>query len=159
MIEFNTESYNFMTFDPNRLDHVKAKMALSSDSSVRRFLNDTVDMFLVPDEGYELTNSAFLVSRGNQICGYIALFDYFDHLDMHYAVMKSQRGFKYSLYETTGCSILKETSQKLFEMEPAIDFLKLDISMNNINSARAAISAGYQLYDGTYGMQEYRKYR
>ena len=159
MIKFSSEHYEFMTFDPKRLDHVKAKCFLRTNIDVRLFLNDTIDMFLVPDSGNSLTDSAFLVARDDKICGYIALFDYFKYLTMHYAVIPSYRGYKFSLNETTGCSILRESSYELFKMVPAIEFIKLDIDINNIRSKKTALNAGYNIYNQTNEMYELRKYR
>lgn len=159
MISFRTDNYEFMTFNPKRLDHIKAKCYLRTDLDVRKFLNDSVELFLTPNKDEVLTDTAYLVARDDKICGYIALFDYRKYIEMHYAVISSYRGFKFSLKETTGASILKEASNKIFEIAPAIEFLKLDINENNINSKRAALSAGYELVGKVCDMEEYHKMR
>ena len=160
MLEFSTENYHFMTFDPNRLDHLKAKMYLNTDPDIRRYLGDSIEEFLeVPDQ-YSLNDAAFLVSRNDKIIGYVALFDYYRFLDMHYALLWSARGFTFSKTESTGTSLIKETSSAVFKRTPALDFIKLYINKNNINSMRAAQNAGFKLYGEVADYNfEYRKYR
>lgn len=161
MIKFNTENYEFMTFDPYSLDHLKAKTYLVTDLSVRKYLGDISDILQSP-VSTGLTDSAFLVARNDKIVGYLALFDYYKHIDMHYAVISSHRGFKYSLTETTGASIVREASDELFKLVPAIEFIRLYIDKNNINSRRAAESAGFKLYGEVHPELEtdiYKKYR
>ena len=160
MLEFSTENHHFMTFDPNRLDHLKAQMYLNTDPDIRRYLGDSIEEFLeVPDQ-YSLNDAAFLVSRNDKIIGYVALFDYYRFLDMHYALLKSARGFAFSKTESTGTSLIKETSSAVFKRTPALDFIKLYINKNNINSMRAAQNAGFKLYGEVADYNfEYRKYR
>jgi RimJ/RimL family protein N-acetyltransferase len=160
MLEFSTENYHFMTFDPNRLDHLKAKMYLNTDLDIRRYLGDSIKEFLESPDQYSLNDAAFLVSRNDKIIGYVALFDYYRYLDMHYALLGSARGFVFSKTESTGTSLIKETSSAIFKRTPALDFIKLYINKNNINSMRAAQNAGFKLYgEVAYYNFEYRKYR
>ena len=158
MIKFNTEHYDFMTFDPKRLDHLKAKMYLATDLSIRKYLGD-VTVFLEDTEEKGLMDSAFLVGRNDKIVGYLALFDYYRHVDFHYAVIPSHRGFKYSLTETTGASIIREASDELFKITPVIDFIRLYIDKNNINSLRAAESAGFSYCESVLQTDIYKKFR
>ena len=155
MFSFNTPNYEFMTFNPKRIEHVKAKCFLVTNPEVREYLNDTIDKNLNPKN-----NNAYLVSRDDRIVGYLGVFDLRDYLELHYAVVGSYRGYKFSLTETTGCQILKEASENLFERYKSIEFIKLDIETSNIRSKKAALAAGYYPY-GVDGLncEEYRRYR
>lgn len=160
MLEFSTENYHFMTFDPYRLDHLKAEMYLNTDPDIRRYLGDSIKEFLEFPDQTSLNDAAFLVSRNDRIIGYVALFDYYRFLDMHYALLRSARGFAFSKTETTGSSLIKETSSAVFKRTPSLDFIKLYIDQNNINSMRAAENAGFKIYGEVVDFNlEYRKYR
>lgn len=161
MLEFTTENYHFMTFDPFRLDHLKAKMYMETDPDIRRYLGDSIGTFLETcDEPYSINDAAFLVARDDKIIGYLALFDYFRFVEMHYALLHSARGFKFSKDESTGCSLIREAGDDVFARSKEVDFLKLYIAEENIKSIRAAEAAGFALYNETpdYTL-EYRKYR
>lgn len=159
MISFESDHYSFLSFSENRMDHLTAKEELAKDFEVLNYLKDSVDLFLNEDDGLDFSNSAYLVSRDDRICGYICLFDYNEYIEMHYAVLNEFRGYKYSLTETTGCQILKEASDVIFDRVPYINFLKLDISVNNIKSKRAALNAGYNLVNKNFQFEEFHKYR
>ena len=58
MFSFNTPNYEFMTFNPKRIEHVKAKCFLVTNPEVREYLNDTIDKNLNPKN-----NNAYLVSN------------------------------------------------------------------------------------------------
>ena len=155
MFSFNTRNYEFMTFNPKRIEHVKAKCFLVTNPEVRKYLNDTIDKNLNPKN-----NNAYLVSRDDRIVGYLGVFDLRDYLELHYAVVGSYRGYKFSLTETTGCQILKEASENLFERYKSIEFIKLDIETSNIRSKKAALAAGYYPYGvDDLNCEEYRRYR
>ncbi|MCI6932465.1 MAG: hypothetical protein MR765_05015 [Tenericutes bacterium] len=155
MFSFNTLNYEFMTFNPKRIEHVKAKCFLVTNPEVRKYLNDTIDKNLNPKN-----NNAYLVSRDDRIVGYLGVFDLRDYLELHYAVVGSYRGYKFSLTETTGCQILKEASENLFERYKSIEFIKLDIETSNIRSKKAALAAGYYPYGvDDLNCEEYRRYR
>ena len=155
MFSFNTTNYEFMTFNPKRIEHVKAKCFLVTNPEVRKYLNDTIDKNLNPKN-----NNAYLVSRDDRIVGYLGVFDLRDYLELHYAVVGSYRGYKFSLTETTGCQILKEASENLFERYKSIEFIKLDIETSNIRSKKAALAAGYYPYGvDDLNCEEYRRYR
>ena len=155
MSSFNTPNYEFMTFNPKRIEHVKAKYFLITNPEVRKYLNDTIDKNLNPKN-----NNAYLVSRDDRIVGYLGVFDLRDYLELHYAVVGSYRGYKFSLTETTGCQILKEASENLFERYKSIEFIKLDIETSNIRSKKAALAAGYYPYGvDDLNCEEYRRYR
>ncbi|MBP3444950.1 MAG: hypothetical protein J6K23_03340 [Bacilli bacterium] len=155
MFSFNTLNYEFMTFNPKRIEHVKAKCFLVTNPEVRKYLNDTIDKNLNPKN-----NNAYLVSRDDRIVGYLSVFDLRDYLELHYAVVGSYRGYKFSLTETTGCQILKEASENLFERYKLIEFIKLDIETSNIRSKKAALAAGYYPYGvDDLNCEEYRRYR
>ena len=155
MFSFNTTNYEFMTFNPKRIEHVKAKCFLVTNPEVRKYLNDTIDKNLNPKN-----NNAYLVSRDDRLVGYLGVFDLRDYLELHYAVVGSYRGYKFSLTETTGCQILKEASENLFERYKSIEFIKLDIETSNIRSKKAALAAGYYPYGvDDLNCEEYRRYR
>ena len=155
MVSFNTPNYEFMTFNPKRIEHVKAKCFLVTNPEVRKYLNDTIDKNLNPKN-----NNAYLVSRDDRIVGYLGVFDLRDYLELHYAVVGSYRGYKFSLTETTGCQVLKEASENLFERYKSIEFIKLDIETSNIRSKKAALAAGYYPYGvDDLNCEEYRRYR
>lgn len=155
MNNFSTPNYEFMTFNPKRLEHIKAKCYLVTNPEVREYLSDTIENYLVPKN-----NNAFLVSRDDKIVGYLALFGFKDFLELHYAVISSYRGYKFSMTETTGCQILKEASISLFNEHEDIDFIKLDIETSNIRSKKTALAAGYNEYGIDYlNMEEWRRYR
>ena len=155
MTSFRTDNYEFMTFNPKRIEHVKAKCFLVTNPEVRKYLNDTIDKNLNPKN-----NNAYLVSRDDRIVGYLGVFDLRDYLELHYAVVGSYRGYKFSLTETTGCQILKEASENLFERYKSIEFIKLDIETSNIRSKKAALAAGYYPYGvDDLNCEEYRRYR
>ena len=144
-----------MTFNPKRIEHVKAKCFLVTNPEVRKYLNDTIDKNL-----NSKNNNAYLVSRDDRIVGYLGVFDLRDYLELHYAVVGSYRGYKFSLTETTGCQILKEASENLFERYKSIEFIKLDIETSNIRSKKAALAAGYYPYGvDDLNCEEYRRYR
>ena len=155
MFILNTHKKEFMTFNPKRIEHVKAKCFLVTNPEVREYLNDTIDKNLNPKN-----NNAYLVSRDDRIVGYLGVFDLRDYLELHYAVVGSYRGYKFSLTETTGCQILKEASENLFERYKSIEFIKLDIETSNIRSKKAALAAGYYPYGvDDLNCEEYRRYR
>ena len=155
MFSFNTPNYEFMTFNPKRIEHVKAKCFLVTNPEVREYLSDTIDKNLNPKN-----NNAYLVSRDDRIVGYLGVFDLRNYLELHYAVVGSYRGYKFSLTETTGCQILKEASENLFERYKSIEFIKLDIETSNIRSKKAALAAGYYPYEiDDLNCEEYRRYR
>ena len=155
MFSFNTTNYEFMTFNLKRIEHVKATCFLVTNPEVRKYLNDTIDKNLNPKN-----NNAYLVSRDDRIVGYLGVFDLRDYLELHYAVVGSYRGYKFSLTETTGCQILKEASENLFERYKSIEFIKLDIETSNIRSKKAALAAGYYPYGvDDLNCEEYRRYR
>lgn len=155
MFSFNTLNYEFMTFNPKRIEHVKAKCFLVTNPEVREYLNDTIDKNLNPKN-----NNAYLVSRDDKVVGYLGVFDLRDYLELHYAVIGSYRGHKFSLTETTGCQILKEASENLFERYKSIEFIKLDIEASNIRSRKTALAAGYYPYGfDDFGFEEYRRYK
>ncbi len=161
MLEFNTKNYHFMTFDPFRLDHLKAKMYLETDPDIRRFLGDSIGEFLeASKDTYYINDSAFLVARNDKIIGYLALIDYDKFVEMHYALLQSARGFKFSKEESTGVSLIREAGDDIFTRSKAVDFLKLYIAEENIKSIRAAENAGFVLYNEVPDNNlEYRKYR
>lgn len=155
MFSFNTSNYEFMTFNPKRIEHVKAKCFLVTNPEVREYLSDTIDKNLNPKN-----NNAYLVSRDDKVVGYLGVFDLRNYLELHYAVINSYRGYKFSLTETTGCQILKEASENLFERYKSIEFIKLDIETSNIRSKKAALAAGYYPYGvDDLNCEEYRRYR
>lgn len=159
MIDFSSKNYHFMTYNSKDINHLKAKYHLSTDPSIRKWMGDSIDYFLEAEPSQDITNSAFLVARENKIIGYLALFDYYKSLEMHYALISSARGYKYSLTETTGCSLLKEASSAIFEIVPSIEYLKLYIDRENINSINAAINSGFSFSEKQSATDEYRKYR
>lgn len=155
MNEFQTPNFEFIHYNPKNSEHQKAKCFLVTNPEIRYYLSDSVEQNL-----NKQNPNAYLVKRENKIIGYLALYDFEYYLEMHYAIINSYRGRKYSQTETTGTSMIKETTEKIFKLYPNIEYIKLNIELDNIKSQKIATNAGYYPYEiDDLNTQEYKRYR
>lgn len=156
MSSFETKDLKFFSYDFSSPTHRAFVKELIGDPSVEQYLKN-VDAFIYQDTEEPL-NNAFLVVKGDDIVGYINLYEKHRIVDMDYAVRPSFRGIRNNSNETVGCEILRETSEFLFENYQFIKFIRLMIASSNIRSIRAALRAGFTLSDHYFEGDEYRKY-
>lgn len=156
MSSFETPSLNFFSYNPSEEEHRAFVKELVADPKVNEYLKN-VDAFIYQDTGIPL-NNAYLVGKGDDIVGYINLYEHTRIVEMDYAVRPSFRGIRNNSNETIGCEILRETSEFLFDNYDFIRFISLYIAKSNIRSIKAAQRAGFVVQDYLFNGDEYRKY-
>lgn len=151
---FNTESFVFHTFDPSIFEHTEFARSLINDSETKIYLKD-LDIFL--EEPFtDILNSSYLVGeKEGSLVGYLSMFGYPNFVSLNYAISSPNRSQKNSLGQTKGCSLLKETSEFIFDSHRAIKFIELFINKANIRSIKTAMNAGFINDEGLF----YHKYR
>ena len=157
MTRFNTKSFNFFTLDQENSKHLYFLRELLKDEKVSAYLKD-IDTFLLKDTN-ELLNNAYLVGLNDNIVGYLNLFDYAKCVEMHYAVLNNYRGIRDNLGDTIGCRIVKESAESIFTSYKRIEYIRLYIDEENIESISLAKRAGFTLNNKYLTDYEYRKYR
>ncbi len=156
MSSFETASLQFFSYDFTSPSHHAFVKELISDPNVDKYLKN-VEGFIYRDTEIPL-NNAFLVGKGDNIVGYINLYEELNTVAMDYAVRPSFRGIRNNSNETIGCEILRETSEFILDNYEFIRFIRLYIAKSNIRSIKAATRAGFVLNDSFFEGDEYIKY-
>ncbi len=157
MSSFITPSFRFFTFDYTSKSHIEFLKVMKKDEDVSKYLGSIED-FLIQGDSEDELNNAYLVGRGNNIVGYLNLFNGGIGEEMHYAVSPNFRGIRNNSNETMGCQIVKEASTSIFRRHKEIEYISLFIEKMNIRSIKVAERAGFKLEKIWGTLYEYHKY-
>jgi len=148
MKPFNTESFEFLKFDPTVFKHqeflqnLKQDEVIESQYRIEKIIEDLETL----DDGVLQT---YLVgNKTEDIIGFMGIkTEWFKQLELDWAVIKKIRGLRDRNLETIGSKIIREASNYLLKQQKDLQYLKMFIDQQNIRTIKAAFHAGFTYMD------------
>lgn len=131
-------SFKLIEYDQKNIDHRRVAVELSNEKNGNYYFGD-IDYRISELKKYNSPyNKAYIAYYLDIAIGYISLAHKEDRYEVSYSIVPKYRGNHLASY------LLKEFSEKIFEIYPEIDKITLLISNLNTPSKKTALNANYK---------------